>query len=89
MLRVVTAFYNQAGTRFHAEYLWSLEAAFPTFAHGDKEDVFTIEANGREKAFIKQQFTNIPMAEGVGTRTVWHGDIAKFIFYNLKILCHD
>jgi len=46
-------------------------------------DVTTVTADGIELREIRLQFSNIPMHSS--DEVTWHGDLAKFIVYNLKL----
>lgn len=45
-------------------------------------EVFKVEASAKEKDFIAENFSHLPMREGHEIVT-WHGDFAKFIAENL------
>lgn len=80
MLRVIF------DSQFTCDYEWNKMLPWTlSTLHVDR--VYAVEASADELTFIKDNFSGLPFLTAATTsRTVWHGDVAKFIIANFRTI---
>ena len=53
------------------------------------DSVMWFKATDKELKIVKDQFNNIPISAPGFSECVWHGEMAQFIFRNLKIASYQ